>query len=155
MNVIKIGNAGQNIPLESGNVVRYGSGIGSGRSVEASTDSQDKFRAVGANGDVMESSAAPERQAGQAGDARTAEKSRTGSPAVKDGLGKAVGELNETARVFNIRLRFEVDRETGDTCVLVIDLDKGEIIRKIPPAKALDLAYSVYDTVGLLFDTIV
>lgn len=73
----------------------------------------------------------------------------------KNELRKALGEINETARVFNIRLRFQVDMETGETSVLVIDLDRGVVIRKIPPAKALDLAYSLYDMVGLLFDEIV
>jgi len=70
-------------------------------------------------------------------------------------LRKAVVKLNETARVFNIRLRFQIDEETGDLSVLVIDLEKGKVIRTIPPAKTLNMVYNLYDVVGLLFDAMV
>ncbi|MGB9885474.1 MAG: flagellar protein FlaG [Moorellales bacterium] len=70
-------------------------------------------------------------------------------------LRQAVRQLNEASDLFNIRLRFKLDQETGEIYVLVIDREKGEIIRRIPPEKVLEMAYRMQHMIGLLLDELV
>lgn len=70
-------------------------------------------------------------------------------------LRRAIRQLNLASDIFNIRLRFKLDRETGEIYVLVIDREKGEIIRRIPPEKIIQMAYQLEHMVGLLLDELV
>lgn len=70
-------------------------------------------------------------------------------------LEKAVQELNQASDIFNIRLRFRLDEETGDIYVLVIDREEGKIIRRIPPENVLQTALQLEEMVGLLLDALV
>lgn len=71
---------------------------------------------------------------------------------VKDQLEKALDRLNNTARAFNTNLHFSTDEETGAIVVKVIDTTTGEIIRRIPPTRVLEVSASVQATVGLMLD---
>ncbi|WP_025774193.1 flagellar protein FlaG [Neomoorella thermoacetica] len=70
-------------------------------------------------------------------------------------LKQSVEKLNATTELFNIKLRFKVDREKGEVYVLVIDASKGKIIRRIPPEKVLKVASQMQYMVGLLLDELI
>lgn len=70
-------------------------------------------------------------------------------------LERSVRQLNQTSDVFNVRLRFKLDEETGEIYVLVIDREEGRIIRRIPPENVLKTALQLQQMVGLLLDELV
>jgi flagellar protein FlaG len=74
---------------------------------------------------------------------------------LEESLGKAVEQLNQTAEVFNISIRFKVDRETDELYVLVLDEKEGKVIRSIPPEKILDAASQVGYMIGLMVDELI
>lgn len=80
---------------------------------------------------------------------------RFGTESFEQQLQRAVRQLNETSDLFQIRLRFKIDEERGDIYVLVIDREKGEIIRRIPPEKVISMVYQLEYMIGLLLDELV
>ena len=52
----------------------------------------------------------------------------------------------------DIRLKYSLDRPTGQIVVKVIDGNSGKVIREIPPSELLALAQSMKELEGLLFD---
>lgn len=70
-------------------------------------------------------------------------------------LERSVRQLNQASDIFNIRLRFKLDEETGEIYVLVIDREEGKIIRRIPPENILKTAMQLQEMVGLLLDELV
>lgn len=80
---------------------------------------------------------------------------RSGAESFEQQLEKAVRQLNEATDIFNIRLRFKLDTETGEIYVLVIDREKGEVIRRLPPEKVISMAYQMEYMIGLLLDELV
>ena len=52
-------------------------------------------------------------------------------------LDKVVQQLNLASVTIGSTLRFKVDVLTGDSVILVLDRDTGELIRQIPPEEAV------------------
>jgi flagellar protein FlaG len=68
----------------------------------------------------------------------------------------AVREVDDppvTINNFNVRLRFEVDRETGESVVQIIDSESGKLLRQVPPEELLHVMKTLRDLKGLLFST--
>lgn len=65
-------------------------------------------------------------------------------------LAKVVDKMNETYRIFNHTMRFQV--EDGDIRVKLIDTNTGEIVREIPPEKLLDTFRRVQNFIGVMMD---
>lgn len=68
-------------------------------------------------------------------------------------LDVAVERLNKAAKALTSELRFSVHQETRRIMVRVVDSD-GNVIREIPPERALDAYARMLDTLGLLVDEI-
>jgi hypothetical protein len=66
-------------------------------------------------------------------------------------LAKIVDKVNETARVFNRTLQFEVG-ESNHMVIRVIDTVSGQVVREIPPEKFMDAFHRMEAAVGLLLD---
>lgn len=66
-------------------------------------------------------------------------------------LAKVVDKLNDTAHIFNYALHFEVS-EGKQIVVRVVDTASGEIIREIPPERALEAFDRMEAALGLLID---
>ncbi len=66
-------------------------------------------------------------------------------------LVKVVDKLNQTARVFNQTLQFQMS-DSKQIVIRVIDTVSGEIVREIPPEKAVDAVNRMEDVLGLLLD---
>ncbi|HHX88068.1 MAG TPA: flagellar protein FlaG [Firmicutes bacterium] len=67
-------------------------------------------------------------------------------------LQKEVDRLNDTARIYNIGLRFSIHQETERLVVQVYDRRDNEVIREIPPEKVLNLVAQIQQMIGLLLD---
>jgi uncharacterized FlaG/YvyC family protein len=66
-------------------------------------------------------------------------------------LAKVVDQMNQTARVFNQALQFEMGQ--GQHVVIkVIDTVSGQVLREIPPEKIISAAASMEAVLGLLLD---
>ncbi len=65
---------------------------------------------------------------------------------------QAVETLNRTSLIFNTNLRFSIHEATHQIMVKVIREDTGEVIREVPPEKALDALARMEQALGLLVD---
>lgn len=65
---------------------------------------------------------------------------------------RAVETLNKTSNIFNTNLRFSIHQATREVIVKVIREDTGEVLREIPPEKALDALARMQQVLGLLVD---
>ena len=61
-------------------------------------------------------------------------------------------DLEQVSLAFNRRLKFEVDHESRDVIVKVIDSETDKVIREIPPEELQRLHQRIRDTIGFLFD---
>jgi flagellar protein FlaG len=66
-------------------------------------------------------------------------------------LAKMVDKMNETARIFNHAMRFEVG-EGHRIRVQIVDVTTGEVVRDIPPDKFMDSFIQMQNAVGMIFD---
>jgi flagellar protein FlaG len=70
----------------------------------------------------------------------------------KENIEKIVEVLNESARLFNISLRFRLEEEINRIVVTVFDKIEEQVIRQIPPEEVVNLAKRLYEMVGLIFN---
>ncbi len=52
----------------------------------------------------------------------------------------------------NVELKFNRDKETGQTYIKIVDKDTGKTLREIPPEEVRKLAEKLDEMVGILFD---
>ena len=67
-------------------------------------------------------------------------------------LGGIAEEMNKLVAVFNSRVAFSIDRDTGRAIMKVIDNETGEVIRQIPPEEMLGLIKRMDKILGMLID---
>ena len=65
---------------------------------------------------------------------------------------KAVEELNQNINMFNSKISFSVDDDTGKTVIKISEKDTNKVIREIPPEALLRLASKLNEIIGMLFD---
>jgi flagellar protein FlaG len=53
-----------------------------------------------------------------------------------------------------VRLKFQIDKETGERVIQIVDSETGELVRQIPPEELLHIMKTLRDLKGLLFSTI-
>lgn len=66
-------------------------------------------------------------------------------------LAREIERANAVAGA-NTRVRFELDRQSGELIVKVLDARTHEVIRTIPPSDLLEMARRAEGDVGLLVD---
>jgi flagellar protein FlaG len=66
-------------------------------------------------------------------------------------IAKVVDKLNQTARVFNHTLQFQMG-ESKNIVIRVIDTVSGQVVREIPPDDLMDAFTRMEDALGLLLD---
>lgn len=98
----------------------------------------------------------PESFSGNAVDANKAKQvaldKQFGGKIDEEVLNKAVDKANQTARIFNRQIHFKVHEASRRWMIQIIDTDKGEVIREIPPEEILDMLAQLDKMVGLLVD---
>lgn len=67
-------------------------------------------------------------------------------------LSERVQQLNETLRIFDKRLHFDIHEETNRVMVQVLDAETEEVLREIPPERILDMVASIEEAIGLIVD---
>lgn len=65
---------------------------------------------------------------------------------------KTAASLQKYANSLDVKLEFRVDRDSEQIQVKVIDPEKDEVIRKIPPDEMLKLAESIESMLGTIMD---
>lgn len=66
-------------------------------------------------------------------------------------LAKVIEKMNETARIFNTTMRFEV-ADGHRIKVRVLDSSTGQLIREIPPEDVMNSFSRLQDVIGVLLD---
>lgn len=67
-------------------------------------------------------------------------------------LKKAIMQMNESIRIFDKRIHFDVHKDSGRIFVQVIDVENDKVIREIPPEEMLEISAKIHKMVGLLID---
>jgi flagellar protein FlaG len=67
-------------------------------------------------------------------------------------IGPAVADLERVTLAFNRRLKFEVNHESHEVTVKVIDGETDKVIKVLPPEELQRLHDSIKETIGFLFD---
>jgi flagellar protein FlaG len=66
-------------------------------------------------------------------------------------MAKMVDKMNDTARIFNHAMRFQIS-EGHRIRVQVVNVTTGEVVRDIPPEKFMDTFARMQTAVGMIFD---
>ena len=69
-----------------------------------------------------------------------------------DDLNSVVSDINAYAQTVQRGLSFNVDGDSGEVVVKVIDTDSGKLIRQIPSEELLKLAEQLEDIRSLMFE---
>lgn len=64
---------------------------------------------------------------------------------------KAVEQLNDSSKLGDKHLKFQIHEETDRVMVKILD-EKGEVLKEIPPEETLEMAAKIQKSVGLLID---
>ena len=65
---------------------------------------------------------------------------------------KLTKKFDKIRKIFKGDIQFEVDRSINMVIVKVIDKEKNEVIRQIPPEVVVKLAKAISEIEGILFD---
>lgn len=96
-----------------------------------------------------------ERPAVASGPAAPAPRAAPEKPEVepnRDEVSSAVKKLNEALPQSAQSLQFEIDEESKDLVVKIIDRDTKEVVRQMPTKEALEMAKSIDKMVGRLLN---
>ena len=67
-------------------------------------------------------------------------------------ISEAMGRVASTAKLFNRKIRLEVDKEANMVVMKIIDSETNEVIRQVPPEELVRLSKNATDLKGLLID---
>lgn len=73
------------------------------------------------------------------------------APAEK--LDEVAAEVQIQLKRLNTELRFDVDNESKETTVRIVDVETGEVIRQIPSEELLALRDRMDDLIGALYNS--
>jgi len=74
--------------------------------------------------------------------------SKTQAPEIK----QSIAELEHISHAFNSRLKFEIDQDSKEIIIKVIDNNTDKVIKVLPPEELQRLHHSIKETIGILFD---
>jgi len=108
-------------------------------------------------GNAVAASALPDRQSlsrsANVNDARPNEQtvsSESNNPSKQQAIEQAVKNVNDFVKPINNTLSFNLDQDTGQTVIKVVDLSTQEVIRQIPSEEMLAIAKALDTMKGLL-----
>ncbi len=117
--------------------------------IPQSTAVRDMVKADGIN--VTEQAKVVQRQvADKVSEVRDSKKDVEKKESVS--LETAVVESNKAAVQMNSQVRFEIDQNTKNVIVKVVNKDTGEVIREIPSEEMVKLASRMEELRGVIFD---
>lgn len=80
------------------------------------------------------------------------EESEESIPLTREDIEEILHVLNESAKLFDISLRFSLEEELKRVIVTVFDKTSEEVIRQVPPEEVVQLAKRLTEMVGVLFN---
>ncbi|MBU1627925.1 flagellar protein FlaG [bacterium] len=81
---------------------------------------------------------------------RVDEKEKTDKQITKEQAKEITDNLNKMVRLVSGRIQFKVHNATGQIIIQVIDTQTNEVIREIPPEKALNAEAKIRDVLHIL-----
>ncbi len=83
----------------------------------------------------------------------------TTAPTKASVSGGTVGDISGVVSALNglvqqvsaTKITFDIDETTGESVILVLNKETGELIRQVPPKELLDLAAKMKQLSGLIF----
>ena len=89
-------------------------------------------------------------------DPRLVEMSREAIPQPrKEPLPEIMADLEKITVAFNKKLKFEVNHQSNDVTVKVIDPETDKVIKVLPPKELQRLHSRIKETIGFLFDEVI
>ncbi|MEW7848744.1 flagellar protein FlaG [Massilia aurea] len=88
----------------------------------------------------------------QAAPAQRAAPEKTAAEPGRDEVTSAVKKLNEALPQSAQSLEFEIDEDSKEVVVKIIDRDTREVVRQMPTKEALEMAKSIDKMMGRLLD---
>ncbi|TEW51616.1 flagellar protein FlaG [Psychromonas algicola] len=79
-------------------------------------------------------------------------KAQPQTPAYTQEVSEAVTEVNDFLKNMNRNLSFSVDKDSGDSIIIIKDSENDEVIRQIPSEELLVIRKKMDYLVGVLFD---
>ncbi|MCL2070578.1 MAG: flagellar protein FlaG [Treponema sp.] len=70
-------------------------------------------------------------------------------------LKKTTSDLEHISLAFNRRLKFEIDQDSREITIKVIDNETDKVIKVLPPEELKRLHNNIRETMGSLFDRLV
>jgi len=70
----------------------------------------------------------------------------------REDVERATDKLNRLMGLIDKRLRFDLNEESDQIMVRVIDQDTEDVLKEMPPKRVLELLHSLTDIAGLLVD---
>ena len=109
-------------------------------------------------GNATATSALPDRQSlarpASTNEAKPSEQAvaaaNSNSPSKQQAIEQAVKNVNDFVKPINNTLSFNLDQDTGQTVIKVVDLSTQEVIRQIPSEEMLAIAKALDTMKGLL-----
>lgn len=112
-----------------------------------------------AMGSVITAAVPQEKRAHIPGQPKTAEQIQNSLPGRERPrsaeLQKTTADLEQISLAFNRRLKFEIDQESREVIIKVIDNETDKVIKVLPPEELQRLHSRLKETIGFLFDRMV
>lgn len=70
----------------------------------------------------------------------------------REDVERATDKLNRLMGLIDKRIRFDLNGESDQIMVRVIDQDTDDVLKEMPPKRVLELLHSLTDVAGLLVD---
>ena len=78
-----------------------------------------------------------------------------GQPPKTPDIKQTASALEQISLAFNRRLKFEIDQESREIRIKVIDNETDKVIKVLPPEELQRLHSRIQETIGFLFDRMV
>ena len=73
----------------------------------------------------------------------------------KEPLPEIMADLEKITVAFNKKLKFEVNHQSNDVTIKVIDPETDKVIKVLPPKELQRLHSHIKETIGFLFDEVI
>ncbi|MCL1928357.1 MAG: flagellar protein FlaG [Treponema sp.] len=73
----------------------------------------------------------------------------------REPLPEIMADLEKITVAFNKKLKFEVNHQSNDVTIKVIDPETDKVIKELPPKELQRLHSRIKETIGFLFDEII
>lgn len=73
-------------------------------------------------------------------------------PLIAEEVESAVAAFNEVFKQANVSVRYQVDTQTGDLIISLVNRDTQEVLRQVPPEQILRMRQRLEEMLGVIFD---